>query len=173
MATKPQNRRKLLKRKCPHCQSVQDLFADTCRACNQNLLLDGESEIRDKIAALVDDVEGSIDELEGGKAQAGAYKQLDKAAKALRVLKTYETLPGMTAYTDAAKQLLQPYRIQSLQATLKGNLVMMALLMVFPLLPLLMGWDIRIIGIMFLPATFWVVITLKALRDLQNAKAKE
>lgn len=171
MATKPQNRRKLLKRKCPHCQSVQDLFADDCRQCGQPLLVEGESEIRNRIAALVDDVEASIDELESGKALAGAYKQLDRAAKALRVLKTYDTLPGMTAYTDAAKAILQPHRLQSLQSTLKGNLIMMGLLLVFPMVPILFGWNIKVIGLMFLPSLFWAGITFKAWRDLQRAKS--
>lgn len=171
MATKLQNRRKLLKRNCPHCKSVQDLFADDCRQCGQSMLVEGESEIRDRIAALVDDVEASVDELESGKALAGAYKQLDRAAKALRVLKTYDTLPGMNAYTDACKAILQPHRLQSLQSTLKGNLVMMGLLLIFPMVPILFGWKIQIIGLMLLPSLFWAGITFKAWRDLKRAKA--
>ena len=170
MAVNTKNRRKLLKRNCPSCDAIQDIFADKCSACGTDLLKEGEDVIRDKIAGLVDDVEEVIKALENGTAGAGAYKELDRAAKALKTLKSYHTLPGMEAYTDAAKEVLQPHRLNSLNATFRGNLVFFGVLMLFPILPLAFGWDIRIIGIMFLPALFWAFITFKAFSDLQRAK---
>jgi Flp pilus assembly protein protease CpaA len=50
------------------------------------------------------------------------------------------------------------------------NWIICGFLFLFPLLPLVQGWDLTVVGLMLLPAVVWLGITLRMVREVRKRR---
>ncbi len=55
-----------------------------------------------------------------------------------------------------------------METMLKMNVIICIFLFLFPVLPLVQGWDLSVVGLMLLPAIVWLGITLKMRREYRR-----
>jgi len=123
------------------------------------------------IAEKVDAMEAALALIEAPVAdKANPYQPIDNAWAAYKALKGYTFLPGMVAYLDRVLEVLLPIKVRLMERTLKANWAFMFVLTAFPVITLLfkLHWSIGIL--LLLPALVWLLVTLKAAKDLQRTR---
>jgi len=161
--------RKLLEMRCPECNAVQDSLRTDCQKCGAELHPGVTPETMMMAHVEVEAVEEAIRQVKSPPKKGSPYGPMDTAYKCLKGLDTYHHIPGMEAYITAIRGELQPYKVALLKRTYNANLIFMVVLVLFPLVPLLMGWPIMITALMGLPVLAWGAIVLKARRDYTRA----
>ncbi|MEM7040989.1 MAG: hypothetical protein AAF570_28755, partial [Bacteroidota bacterium] len=115
----------------------------------------------------------TIHELQSATLRDGnPYTRVDRCFKLIKILRAFDHIPGMHEFLSKHREKLIPYKVNVLRSTVKANFVFMGLLLVFPLVPLLVGWPPIIPLLMLLPTTVWGIVTFKARRDLIKAEAE-
>ncbi len=168
---KQDNPRKLLRTWCPDCSAEQDSIRVKCKVCNTDLHPGVDSET---LASIQTDVRAYEEAykavLEPNK--GNPYHPLDRALSSLSSLYKNRSFPGMQAFLDGAGKQLLPHRLQLLKRTLVANVALLGILILFALLPVLIGWPLMISGVMALPVVGWGVIAFKAYRQYAEVKKK-
>lgn len=142
-----------------------------CPHCGNAFFKEDSLEILASVEADVDELEDLLKLLEDpADTKDNPYAPVDQAFKLLRKLRSHLQIPGMEAYIAASRGVLLPYKVRLLRSTYKANVILLFVLMAFPILPLLLGWSMTVVGLMGLPVLAWSLITYRARRDLQHAE---
>lgn len=165
------SRRKLLRVNCLNCNATQDALHFACAQCNKPLYANmGEDEIASVIQE-IDGLEAALAEIEKpAEKYANPYVHMDKAFKHYQVLRGFAYLPEMPNYLDRVLEILIPLRIRVLRKTANANLVLTAVLLLFPLVTFVAGLHWTLGAILVLPAIVWIFVTLRAFNDLKRAQ---
>lgn len=168
---KQKQARKFLRVACTSCGNTQDSLRIQCSSCKADLHPDVESRDLSRISGEVEGLDAAL--LDAQNPQGNPYGPVDQAYLLLKSLDKYPDFPGMKEYLLEVRRQLLPFKIAVLQRTFKANLVFLAILLVFPLVPLLFGWPLLVSGLMLLPAIAWGGISLKAWSDYKKALSQQ
>lgn len=168
---KQKNLRKLLRARCPNCSADQDSTRVQCKVCGSDMHPDVDSETLASISGDVKAYEEAFKEVvEPGK--GNPYNPIDRALGSLKRLHKNRSFPGMEAFLSAARDQLLPHQLNLLKRTVTANMALLGILMLFALLPILIGWPLMIAGVMALPVVGWGVIAFKAYRQYAEVKKR-
>ncbi len=167
----PRNRKKAFRVDCVNCHCTQDSLRIACNQCHRALYSNMEEQEMQLITEKVEAMETALTLIEAPAAdKATPYQPIDNAWDAYKALKGYTFLPGMTAYLDRVLEVLLPIKVRLMERTLKANWAFLFVLAAFPIITLLfkLHWSISIL--LLLPAAVWLLVTLKAAKDLQRTR---
>lgn len=169
----PKNRKKSFRVDCMNCHSTQDSLRYACAQCRQKLYTNMDQEELDGIVEKVNEMEGILTEIEQpGPRKGNPYTPVDKAWAVYRALRGFHYLPGMPAYLDQVLEMLLPFKLSLLRRTVKANWMFLGILAAFPIVSLLMGVHLMVIGLLAMPALVWLIVALKAANDLKKTKIR-
>jgi hypothetical protein len=167
----PKNRKKAFRVHCPNCHASQDSLSFACVQCGKRLYSNMEADELQGVTDKVKVMEGLLDQMEN-PGKGNPYAPMDKAWETYRGLRSFTYLPGMPYYLDRVMEVLLPLKMRLLQRTVKANWVFLVVLGAFPLVTLAFGMHAMVTGFLALPALAWLLVTLRAARDLQKTKAR-
>lgn len=167
----PKNRIKAFRVGCGTCHATQDALRYACVQCGSRLYANMEEAEMQDIAQKVGAMEAALTMIEAPTpAKGNPYNPIDKAWECYQALKGYTYLPGMIAYLDRVLEVLLPIKVRLMERTLKANWMFLGVMGLFPLVTLLfrMHWTIAVL--LLFPAIMWLLVTLKAKRDLERTR---
>ncbi|MEM0999665.1 MAG: hypothetical protein AAGN35_21585 [Bacteroidota bacterium] len=170
---KHKDRRKYLRTKCKSCYKTQESLIPACTNCGNAFFTEDSLNVLEEVIGDVDELEGLLRELEDPQVKhQNPYEPVDNAFKLIKKLRANLQIPGMENYIRAARGVLLPYKVGVLRQTVRANTIVLFLLALFPIAPLLFGWDITVTLLLLLPVGGWSYLLWRGKRELDQAKSE-